>query len=340
MRPFALLGITTLTSHVLCSHLETDDHTATIDIIEPTLQSEFTGFGNKTDTMADHTDMNRAHFDEHAKTYNSRFQKTIEQLIAEIQKRKDWIGVDWVEDSDQEHSSSASPQKTVRLLDYACGTGLVTRALLPYITTSIGIDLSPNMVAEFNTLASNQGLSPTEMHAYVGNLLSTSSTANAETNLEDEKFCDFDLAVVGLGFHHFDNPKDATKQLAKRLKKGGALMIIDFLPHAANDMSHSHDHSHSHGHGAGHGHSHSHSHHHDKETADVVDEKEAASAQHTVSHHGFDIADVKTMFEDAGVGKGFEAIELGDGVVFARQDGEETRRDFKRSVFMARGFKE
>jgi hypothetical protein len=37
--------------------------------------------------------------------------------------------VDWVdEDSDNEDtSSSKTPEKSVRLLDYACGTGLVSR---------------------------------------------------------------------------------------------------------------------------------------------------------------------------------------------------------------------
>jgi hypothetical protein len=66
---------------------------------------------------------------EASKTYNNKFSKTIQQIIEEIQARKDWIGVDWAEDeSDSEDdSSSAKYTKTVRLLDYACGTGLVSR---------------------------------------------------------------------------------------------------------------------------------------------------------------------------------------------------------------------
>lgn len=56
---------------------------------------------------------------EHAKTYNTKFQKTIDQLIKQIELRREWIGVKWVEEDEQ--------GREVRLLDYACGTGLVTR---------------------------------------------------------------------------------------------------------------------------------------------------------------------------------------------------------------------
>jgi hypothetical protein len=45
--------------------------------------------------------------------------------------RRDWIGIDWAEDESESEAttsaSSAKPKKTVRLLDYACGTGLVSR---------------------------------------------------------------------------------------------------------------------------------------------------------------------------------------------------------------------
>lgn len=192
------------------------------------------------------------------------------------------------------------------------------------------------MVAEFNTLAENQGLSQEEMFAYTGNLLSTTP----DPSLDDEKFHNFDIAVVGLGFHHFNDPTLAATRLVQRLKQGGALVIIDFLPHGAVD-GHSHSHSHSHSHKHSHDHAHDHS-HDSKQTegGDVVNEKELGSAIHTVAHHGFSLEDVKTMFETAGAGGDFETVELGSGVVFARSDGvEETRKDFKRSVFIARGFK-
>lgn len=85
------------------------------------------------------------------------------------------------------------------------------------------------MVNEYNLSASNQGIPPSEMQAYVGNVLNPSNPSPPE--LQGSEFWNFDIAVVGLGFHHFDDPYLAAKRLSERLKKGGTLMIVDFLPH-------------------------------------------------------------------------------------------------------------
>lgn len=49
---------------------------------------------------------------------------------------------------------------------------------------------------------------------------------------------------------------------------------------------------------------------------------------------GFAEADIKSMFEEAGVGKNFKHVVLGKGVVF-----ESEGRSLGRTVFMARGVK-
>ncbi|KAI9056035.1 hypothetical protein LZ554_000967 [Drepanopeziza brunnea f. sp. 'monogermtubi'] len=250
--------------------------------------------------MSESTQRNHAHWNEASSTYNSRFAKTIQQVIDEIRKHHEWIGVDWTEDSSGSESedSSVAPKKTVRLLDYACGTGLVSRALAPYITQSIGIDLTEGMVNEYNTAALNQGISESEMHATRGNLIDANNPNPPE--LAGKEFFDFDIAAVGLGFHHFDDPALAAKRLAERLKKGGVLMIIDFVPHS---------------HVLGHG---DHSH----------------TAAHTVTHNGFSQDDVKRMFEDAGVGAKFEYKVIGHGFVFS-----ENEKKNNRSLFFAKGVK-
>lgn len=103
------------------------------------------------------------------------------------------------------------------------------QALAPYVTQCVGIDLTEGMVKEYNTSARNQGIPESEMVAYQGNLISPDDPS--PPSLSGPEFFNFDIAVVGLGFHHFDNPGLAAKGLAERLKKGGVLMIVDFLPH-------------------------------------------------------------------------------------------------------------
>lgn len=176
---------------------------------------------------------------------------------------------------------------------------------MPYVSHCVGLDISESMVNEYNSSARNQGISDEEMRACVGNLLDPESVPE---NLAGPEFHDFDIAAVGMGFHHFPDPALAAKRLAERLRKGGVLFIVDFEPHAdPKGQSHSHSHSHDHGDGG---------------------------AAETVIHFGFSEEDVRTVFEEAGVGSKFEYVVLGKGVVFSH-DGKE----HSRSLFMARGVK-
>jgi SAM-dependent methyltransferase len=156
------------------------------------------------------------------------------------------------------------------------------------------------MVKEYNKSAENQGIPPSEMFAYTGNLLDPSDPSPAA--LSGPEFYDFGIAAVGLGFHHFDDPTLAAKRMAERLKPGGVLLIIDFQPH-----EHLHHHLHDH------------------------------PAAKTVTHMGFSEVDIKTMFEEARVGQNFEYVVLGKGVVFT--DKSDESKTFSRKVFMARGSK-
>ncbi|CZR51472.1 uncharacterized protein PAC_01348 [Phialocephala subalpina] len=258
--------------------------------------------------MASNTEKNQSHWNEAASTYNTKFSKTIQQIISEIQKRKDWIGVDWAEDiSDTEDANTSTPKKTVRLLDYACGTGLVSRALAPYVTQCVGIDLTEGMVNEYNTSARNQGIPESEMQAFQGNLISPDDPSPSA--FSGPEFFNFDIAVVGLGFHHFDNPALAAKRLAERLKKGGVLMIVDFLPHEHFQFV--------------------------IRFAMFFARVFGHNAAKTVTHMGFSEEEVKKMFEEAGVGGDFGYLQVGKGKITF----EEGQEKVERSVFFARGSK-
>ncbi|KFZ16513.1 hypothetical protein V501_02178 [Pseudogymnoascus sp. VKM F-4519 (FW-2642)] len=185
------------------------------------------------------------------------------------------------------------------------------------------------MVGAYNTTASNQGLEEEEVHAWVGDLIDPK--VDRPDQFEGSEFWEFDLAVVGLGFHHFDDVGLAARRLGERLKKGGALVILDFLPHE-DVHGHSHGgHGHSHGHRHGHGHG---GHSHEEKEGAAEGKKEETKVAETVMHMGFSKEEVQKLFEQAGVGLDFGYEVLGKGVVI----GPEEKR-MKREVFIARGTK-
>lgn len=73
------------------------------------------------------------HSDEASK-YESKHEKSLRQLSEAIQKRLDLIGADWIKDDDddddndgEDATTTTSSSRQVRLLDYACGTGMISR---------------------------------------------------------------------------------------------------------------------------------------------------------------------------------------------------------------------
>lgn len=273
------------------------------------------------------TKLNQEHFDNEAASYDAKHEKTTAEIARRIEARRGLIGVEWVEDDSS--SSSEGEGRAVRVLDYACGTGSMSRAFAPYTTQCVGIDLSEKMVEMYNTRARNQGLSEDEMAAFQGNLC-VPGDEDPEAFRDDARFFGFDLAVVGLGFHHFDDPDLAARRLVARLKPGGVLMIIDFLPHAAPHGTtgaggHHHDDHHQHHHdGDGHG--------HHQGGAPDIEVAADGKALMTVTHHGFSEERIREVFVGAGAGKDFLLEGMGQ-VKFGEKHG-------KRTLFLARGTKE
>ena len=99
---------------------------------------------------------------------------------------------------------------------------------------------------------------------------------------DEPRYFDFDLAAVCAGFHHLEDPALASKRLARRLKTGGKLVIID---------------------------------------------------NHSSDHTSFSEANVRKMFEAAGVGLDFDYEVLERAVPLGRGHGGEQR------IFMAKGTK-
>jgi hypothetical protein len=78
-----------------------------------------------------------------ASTYHDSNEKTTNRLIEEIRSRRNWLGIDFLDEDegDEEDDEIADAdnranepdgdgtieRKVVRLLDYACGPGMVSR---------------------------------------------------------------------------------------------------------------------------------------------------------------------------------------------------------------------
>ncbi|KAI0964325.1 hypothetical protein AcW1_001169 [Taiwanofungus camphoratus] len=110
------------------------------------------------------------------------------------------------------------------LMDYACGTGLISRELCPYVKSIVGVDISSASVDLFNHHANNQGLAPEEMKAVCVEL------EGSEQELEGQKF---DVVVCASAYHHFSSVEDVTRVLTFFLKPGGSLVIADVMKNVA-----------------------------------------------------------------------------------------------------------
>lgn len=115
------------------------------------------------------------------------------------------------------------------------------------------------------------------------------------------EFGSFDLASVTSGFHHFDDCDLAAKRLTERLRPGGVLLIVDFLPHGGDE-------------GGG----------------------SASLASSGVAHHGFTEERISEMFAGAGCGADFAFRALPEKVVF---EDKKSGRKMARGLFLARGSK-
>ncbi|KAK5154051.1 hypothetical protein LTR04_006095 [Oleoguttula sp. CCFEE 6159] len=247
--------------------------------------------------MSAFTEANRRAFDDIAAEYDTQpWQRKMAMTLTHgVQERLDWFGVKWKDEGEAEGEEG---KREVKLLDYACGSGMVSRALMPVVTTIRGIDISSNMVDAYNARARASNLSQLQMSAVVGDLFATPPSPS----LSGPEYTDFDVAAVGLGFHHFEDPALAIKRLAERLKVGtGVLVILDFLPHI-NDNNNG-------GPGGG------------------VPE----AMRHTIKHDGFDKEGMRKLFEAAG----FEdfGYEILTEPVTLKSHGEERVR----RVFIAKG---
>ncbi|KAK6540134.1 hypothetical protein TWF694_008956 [Orbilia ellipsospora] len=235
-------------------------------------------------------------------------------------------------------SLSSPPTGEVKVLDYACGPGVVSLAILPYTTHLTGLDVNPQQVAEYNRRVTLASLPETHIKAEVADLFIEESAVPAKFALPSEEYSNFDYAFCSAALHHVDDPALGVKRLAERVKgNGGRVVIVEFLAREgeagdggqgieerkkenAEYREHSHDnrhlvegtsdgashgHHHHHGHGHGHkhgeGHEHHHHHHHHHEEEQGAGGEGEAKRKHGHGPHGFKVEVMEGYFKDAGL---------------------------------------
>jgi 2-polyprenyl-3-methyl-5-hydroxy-6-metoxy-1,4-benzoquinol methylase len=151
------------------------------------------------------TNANREYFDKIAAEYEN--PPGVEELAQRVTTNMRTFG-------------SWNPNQTT-VLDFACGTGLISQFLEPHCKQLIGVDLSPVMIGRYNKKAADSGVVEGKMIGMVAELKGDPS------ELDGQKF---DFVVCSAAYHHFESIVSMTKILTSFLKPGtGRLLIADFF---------------------------------------------------------------------------------------------------------------
>ncbi|PIG81505.1 hypothetical protein AARAC_010564 [Aspergillus arachidicola] len=113
-------------------------------------------------------------------------QKQISDFLA---SNVDWIGI---------QSPSNNTERQTKLMDYACGNGIVSMSLYHLFSKCIEIDLSDGMLDKYRATAATLGLPESRMMAVQGNLLAP-MVQPTNSPLDDEELDGFDLVAISLG---------------------------------------------------------------------------------------------------------------------------------------------
>jgi SAM-dependent methyltransferase len=111
---------------------------------------------------------------------------------------------------------AARPRPTDRAVDIGAGAGHATRALAPHVARITAIDPIPEMLAVGARLAAEQGMA---------------NIAYVEAAADALPFDDgtFDVAISRFSVHHWPEPPAALWEIARVLRPGGRLVIVDLV---------------------------------------------------------------------------------------------------------------
>jgi ubiquinone/menaquinone biosynthesis C-methylase UbiE len=103
-----------------------------------------------------------------------------------------------------------------RVLDVAAGSGLLSRALAPRAREVVAVDITPAMLENARQAAERER---------IPNIRFVEGAAESLPFSDGE----FDLAVTRFSLHHIADPQRAVAEMARVVRKGGRIAIIDLL---------------------------------------------------------------------------------------------------------------
>ena len=116
----------------------------------------------------------------------------------------------------EERFRAALGESAGRVLDLACGPGVVTAAVAGIATSVVGFDATPAMLEKARNRCSTQGLDN----------VSFQQGDAASLPFDDGSF---DAVVTRLAIHHFERPEVVLGEVARVLRPGGRLVIADVV---------------------------------------------------------------------------------------------------------------
>ncbi|MEE8509734.1 MAG: methyltransferase domain-containing protein [candidate division NC10 bacterium] len=102
------------------------------------------------------------------------------------------------------------------VLDVAAGTGLLGRAIAPYVKQVVALDATPEMLLEGGRQAEQAGIENIALEHGLAEDLPYPNDA-------------FDMVVSRFAMHHFEDPRPPMNQMVRVCRPGGKVAVIDLV---------------------------------------------------------------------------------------------------------------
>jgi SAM-dependent methyltransferase len=110
--------------------------------------------------------------------------------------------------------TAASPTADDRVLDVACGGGIVVCAFAPHVQHATGIDMTPAMLDRARMLAAEKRVT---------------NVAWREADVTSLPYADgaFSIVVTRFAVHHFPDPDKVMREMVRVCAPGGRVVVVD-----------------------------------------------------------------------------------------------------------------